>query len=141
MYQYSPETQQQSAVSVFQNEDPPVKFTKPRSATKQLATCFFAKSGHVATILHEDKKTITADWYVNEFQNRVFQAWLEGRPKTGARSLFLHHDNASDHTRSSTMGSLAQNNIQIVTNPSYFEGLVPCDFFLIPLVKRQLEVK
>ena len=39
------------------------------------------------------------------------------------------------------MGSLAQNNIQIVTFPPHFEDLVPCDFFLLPLVKRQLKVK
>ena len=30
-----------------------------------MIACFFAKFGHVATIPLEDRKTVTADWYVN----------------------------------------------------------------------------
>ena len=65
VYQYNPETKQQSAVWVFPDENPPVKFKRNRSASKQMVSCFFTKFGHVATIPLEDIKTTTPDWYVN----------------------------------------------------------------------------
>ena len=43
VYQYDPETKQQSAVWVFPDENPPVKFKRNRSASKQMIACFFAK--------------------------------------------------------------------------------------------------
>ena len=61
VYQYDPETKQQSAVWVFPDENPPVKFKRNRSAFKQMIACFFAKFGHAATIPLEDKKIVTAD--------------------------------------------------------------------------------
>ena len=61
VYQYDPETKQQSAVWVFPDENPPVKFKRNRSASKQMIACVFANFGHVATILLEDRKTVTAD--------------------------------------------------------------------------------
>ena len=58
VYQYDPETKQQSAMWVFPDENPHVKFKRNRSASKQLIACFFAKFGHVATILFEDTKRL-----------------------------------------------------------------------------------
>ena len=62
VYQYDPETKQQSAVWVFPDENPPVKFKRNRSASKQMIPPFFAKCGHVATIPLEDRKTVMASW-------------------------------------------------------------------------------
>ena len=61
VYQYDPETKQQSAVWVFADENPPVKLNRNKSAFKQMIACFFANFGYVATIPLEDRKTITAD--------------------------------------------------------------------------------
>ena len=80
VYQYDPETKQQSAVWVSPDESPPVKFKRNRSASKQMIACFFAKFGHVATIPLEDTKTVTADLYVNHCLPKVFQAWCKRRP-------------------------------------------------------------
>ena len=41
VYQYGPETKQQSAVWVFPDENPPVKFKRNRSASKQIIAYFF----------------------------------------------------------------------------------------------------
>ena len=43
VYQYDPDTKQQSAVRVFPDENPPVKLKRNRSASKQMIACFFAK--------------------------------------------------------------------------------------------------
>ena len=73
VYQYDPETKQQSALWVFSGENPPVKFKRNRSDCKQTIACFFAKFGHVATIQLEDRKTVSADWFVNHYlPNRLY---------------------------------------------------------------------
>ena len=73
-YQYHPKTKQESTVWVFPDENPPVKFKRNPSASKQMIAYFFAKFGHVATIPLEDRKTVTADWYVNHSLPKFFQA-------------------------------------------------------------------
>ena len=67
VYQYNPETKQQSAVWVFPDENPPVKF-------KTIQKCFQTKFGHVATMPLKDRKAVTADWYVNHCLRNFFQA-------------------------------------------------------------------
>ena len=119
IYQSDPETKKQSAVWVFPDENPPVKFKRNRSASKQMRVCFFAKFGHVATIPLEDRKTATADWYVNHCLPKIFQAWCKRRPQTGVRGLLLHHDNASSHTAAVTLDFLAASDVQLVTHPPY----------------------
>ena len=139
--QYDPETKQQSAVWVFPDENPPVKFKRNRSASKQMIACFFATIGHVATIQLEDRKTATADWYVNHCFPKVFQAWCKWHPQTGVHGLLLHHDNASTHTAAVTLDFLAINNIQLVTHLPYSPDLAPCDRFLLLSIKRQQKGK
>ena len=106
-----------------------------------MIACFFEKFGHVATIPLEDRKTVTADWYINHCLPKVFQAWRKRRPRTGVRGLLLHHDNASAHTAAVTLDFLAASNIQLVTHLPYSPDLAPCDWFLFPSVKRQLKGK
>ena len=72
VYQYDLETKQQSAVWGFPDENPHVKFERNRCASKQMIACFFAKFCHVATIPLEDRKTVTADWYVNHCVPNIF---------------------------------------------------------------------
>ena len=96
---------------------------------------------HVATIPLEDKKTFTADWYVNHCLPKIFQAWCKRCPRMGVRCLLLHHDNVSVHTAAVTLDCLAASDVQLVTHPSYSPDLVPCDWVLFPFVKWQLKGK
>ena len=90
VYQYDPKTKQQSAVWVFPDENPPVKFKRNRSASKQMIACFFAKFGHISTIQLEDRKTVTANWYVthclHSLPGMVYTASLNGCPWSTAPS-------------------------------------------------------
>ena len=135
VYQYDPETKQQSAVWFFPEENPPVNFKRNRSASKQMIACFFAKFDHAATIPPEDKKIVTAGWYVNHCLPEIFQAWCKRRPQMGVRGLLLHYDNASAYTAAVTLDFLAASDIHLVTNPPYSHDLAPCDWFLFPSVK------
>ena len=118
-----------------------MKFKRNRSASKQMIACFFAKIGHVAAIPLEDRKTVTADRYVNHYLLKIFQAWCKRCLRTGVRGLLLHHDNAGAHIAAVTLDSLAASDVRLVTHPPYSSDLVPCDWFLFPSVKRQLKVK
>ena len=118
-----------------------MKFKGNRSASKQMIACFFAKFGHVATIPLEDRKTVTADWYVNYCLPKIFQAWCKWRPRTGVRGLLLHHDNASAHAAAVTLDFLSASDIQLVTRPPSSPDVTPCDRFLFHSVKWQLKGK
>ena len=144
VYQYDPETKQQSVVWIFLDENPSVKLIKKkqkknRSASKQMLACFFAKFGHVTTIPLEDRKAVTADCYINHCLPKIFQAWCKRRPRTGVRGQLLHYDNASAHKAVVTLDSLAATDVQLATRPPYSPDLAPCDSFLFPSVKRQLK--
>ena len=64
VYQYDPKTKHQSAVWVFPDENPPVKFNRNRSASKQMIACFSEKFSHVATISLEDTHKDGYGWLV-----------------------------------------------------------------------------
>ena len=106
-----------------------------------MITCFFAKFGHVATISLEDRKTVTADWYVNHCLPNFFQALCKWRPRTDVCGLLLHHDAASTHTAAVTLDFLAASDDQLVTHPPYSPDLAPRDWFLFLSIKRQLKGK
>ena len=100
-----------------------------------LTAYFFANSGHLATILLEDTETVTSDWYINKCLPNVSQAWRARRPQTGARALILLCGKTRLHTASLTLVFLAENNVQIVTSPSYTLSLDPCKISPLYLVK------
>ena len=141
VYQYDPETKQQSSVWLFPGQPAPQKCRRARSANKQMIAVFFSKSGHVATVPLEERRTVNAEWYINICLPKVIEAWSARRPGTSPRRILLHHDNATAHTAASTLDYLQENGVQLVTHPPYSPDLAPCDFFLFPLVKKQLKGK
>lgn len=138
VYQFDPETKQQSSVWVFPGDAPPIKFKRTRSTGKQMVASFIARSGHVATVPLEDRRTVTSDWYVHHCLPKAFEAWRTRRPNTGLRGLMLHHDNAPAHTAFATREFLASEGVLLLSHPPYSPDLSPCDFFLFPFVKKQL---
>ena len=135
---YDPETKMRSAVWPFPDESLPPKLKRPRSAQKKIVACFFGTSGHVAIVPLDDRRTVTADWYGHHCLSKVFEVWCQRRPKTGLGGLFLHQDNASAHTAATTVDFLNESEVQLLPYPPYSPDLSPCDFFLFPELKRQL---
>ena len=87
----------------------------------------------------EDRRTVTADWYVHACLPKVLEVWCQRRPKTELISLFLPRDNASAHTAATMVDFLNQNEVQLLSHPPYSPDLTPCDFFLFPEVRKQLK--
>ena len=142
VYQYDTETKQHLEVWVFPDENPPVKLKKNKQNCLKLnSRVFLCKIGHVATIPLENRKTVTADWYVQQTVHKIFQAWCKRRPRTDVHCLLLYHDNASADTAAVNLDFAAANDVHLVTHPPYSPDLAPCDWFLFPSVKWQRKGK
>ena len=135
MYQFDPETKAQSSVWLFPGDTPPLKFKRSRSTSKQMVTSYIAKTGHITAIPLEERRTVTADWYVHQCLPQVLHAVRTRRPKSG---ITLCHDNAPAHTAAATRQFLANEGVQLMSHPLYSPDLAPCDFFLFPHVKKQV---
>lgn len=135
IYAYEPETKQQSTVWVFQDEPNPTKVTRSRSTSKQMVACFFAKTGHVATVPLEQRRTVNSEWYTTICLPEVFG---ELRKTNRRRRIILHHDNASSHTSAQTKDFLSTQNVELMGHPAYSPDLAPNDFFLFPSIKNKL---
>ncbi|GBP71633.1 hypothetical protein EVAR_53116_1 [Eumeta japonica] len=61
IYCYDPKTKQQSTVWMYRVERKPTKVARERSASKQVITSFFNKTGHVATVALENCRTANSD--------------------------------------------------------------------------------
>ncbi|XP_065070975.1 uncharacterized protein LOC135695728 [Rhopilema esculentum] len=90
--QFDPEIKRQSSNWIFPGENPPRKFRRSRSVGKKMVASVFSKTGHVATIQLEDRRTVNPDWYVNHCIPQVLQVWRNKRPRTGLRGLLWHPD-------------------------------------------------
>ena len=58
---------------------------------------FFAKSGRLASVPLQARKTVNAEWYINTCLPKVFEAWSARRPNTGTRGLLLYLTTVHQH--------------------------------------------
>ena len=135
IYAYEPERKQQSTVWVFQDEPNPTKVVRARSTSKQMVACFFGKTGHVATVPLEERRTVNSEWYTTICLPEVFG---QIRKTNKRRRIVLHHDNASCHTSHLTTDFLNTQKIELMGHPPYNPDLAPNDFFLFPNIKNKL---
>ena len=67
--------------------------------SKQMVACFLGKSGHVATVPLEHRRTVSSEWYNRICLPKVFgEIWKTNK----RRGNIVHLDNASHHTSAST---------------------------------------
>lgn len=135
IYSYEPERKSQSAVWVFEGEVKPTKVVRPRSVSKKMVASFVSKSGHVATVPLQERRTVTAEWYITVCLPEIFSKLRKSNP---ARRVILHHDNASSHTARRTNDFLNLENIELMNHPPYSPDLSPNDFFTFPRMKDLL---
>ncbi|XP_073953007.1 histone-lysine N-methyltransferase SETMAR-like [Choristoneura fumiferana] len=138
IYCYDPETKRQSAQWVFRFEELPTKEKRGRSVGKKMVASFFGRTGHYATIVLEDQKTVTAEWYTNNCLPLVLKKVREKRPRS---RILLHHDNASSHTARRTIDYLVTSDVELLGHPPHSPDLALCDFYLFPKIKEKLRGK
>ena len=135
IYAYELETKQQSTVRVFEDEPNPTKVVRGRSTLKQTVACFFGKTGHVATVPLEQRRTVNSEWYTTICLPEVFG---EIRKTNKRRRIIVHHDNAGSHTSAQTSAFLTGQNVELMGHPPYSPDLASNDFFLFPHIKKKM---
>ena len=103
-----------------------------------MVATFSSTCGHLATVVLEDQRTVTAKWYTDVWLPQVFSKIQEKRPRTGLRGILLHHDNASSHTANATISFLEKTPVKLMTHPAYSPDLPPSDIFLFLNVKNRM---
>ena len=111
-----------------QDDAPPTKIRRYRSAGKMMVASFFNKSGHKDCSI-DYRKTVNAQWYCEVCIPGVLQALRERRPKCGTRGLLWHHDNAPAHPAVRTLDFLEAEGVQLLPHLPYSPDLAPCDLF------------
>ena len=80
-----------------------------------MVASYSAKTRHITTIPLEERRTVTADWYVHQCLPQVLRAVRTGRSKSG---ITLHHGNAPAHTAAATREFLACDGVQLIFHNS-----------------------
>ena len=97
VYQYAPETKQQSKQWLPHGSSGPIKFKSERSVKKVMATVFWGSEGVVLADFLEGKKTVTGAYYV-EVLRKLRAKLAEKRPGKLHHGILFHHDNTPAHS-------------------------------------------
>ena len=97
VYQYDPETKQQSKQWLTRGSSGPIKFKSERSVTKVMATVFWDSEGVVLVDFLEGEKTVTGAYYV-EVLRKLRAKSAEKRLRKLHCGILFHHDNAPAHS-------------------------------------------
>jgi len=138
LYYYDIPLKRQSAMWVFEDEDPPTVVRRSRSVGKRMFAFFLSTSGIATKVMLESKKTVTAKWFTEVCLSHFLEVIQEQRPNTGTRGIHLHMDNAPAHTALATQHFLDERGVKILPHSPYSPDLAPCDFWLFPVLKAQL---
>ena len=116
------------------------KARQVRSKIKVLLTVFFFDaSGVVHYEYLPEGSTVNQTYYI-EVLKRLRDAIRRKRPELcRSGDWFFHHDNAPAHSALRTREFLAKHSITVLPHLPYSPDLVPCDFFLFPMLKKPLK--
>ena len=138
VYQYDPETKQQSKLWLPRGSSGPIKFKSERSVKKVMATVFWDSEGVVLVDFLEGKKTVTGAYYV-EVLRKLRAKLAKKRPGKLHRGILFHHDNAPAHSSRIVRDVLREFRWELLPHPPYSPDLAPSDFFLFPKLKEHLK--
>lgn len=142
VYTYDPETEKGSLQSgFFQVRGPHVTFKWTRSISKQMPMVVFAKSVHVDSVPLQERKTVTAEWYIYQHLpaqglrglERVPSKHLHPRPAAPPRQRSY-----SARATAATRHYLQGNRVQLGTQTPYSTDLASCGFFLFHQVGSKM---
>lgn len=138
LYYYDVPLKRQSAMWVFEDEEPPTQVRRSKSVGKRMYAFFLNTTGVVAKVKLEQNRTVTGKWFTEVCLPRFVGAIQQQRPNTGMKGISLHMDNAPAHTAFITQEFLNDHGIRALPHPPYSPDLSPCDFWLFPSLKAQL---
>ena len=105
---------------------PSISRNKPLFDVRGMVHYEFLPQGH----------TVNQHVYKEILQRLLHSVREKRRDLWESNTSLLHHNNAPAHTALSIQTFLADKNITVLEQRSYFPDLAPCDFFLFPKVKN-----
>lgn len=140
VYEFTPESKQQSMM--WKHPDSPVhkKFKTQPSARKTMATVFWDSEGLLLCEFLEPRTTINSDRYCETLQ-KLHTAIRRKRPGRLRQGVKLLHDGARPHTSNQTKEWLTQRKWEVLQHPPYSPDLAPSDFYLFGPLKKFLAGK
>ena len=99
----------------------------------------------VEQLVNEDRHIITQNSAeeVGISKERISHILHEelGMRKLCKKCVMLHHDNAAPHSSKTVTKYLKQERVNILPHPPYSPDLAPCDFFLLPKIKKNSKIR
>jgi len=139
LYNYDPETKQESLQWKTPSSPQPKKARQVRSNIKSMLIIFFDIRGIVHKEFVPPGQTVNGNFYcevLRRLRENVRRKWPE-MWKNG--EWLLHHDNAPANTSLLVREFLTKNNMTTVPHPAYSPDLAPCIFYMFPKMKLQLK--
>jgi len=139
VYDYDPETKQQSTQWKAPSSPQPKKARQVCSNIKSMLIIFLDIQGTVHKEFVPPGQTVNGKFYC-EVLRRLRENVRHKRPEMWKnRNWLLHHDNAPAHTSLIVGKFLTKNNVTTVPHPAYSPDLAPCDFYMFPKIKLRLK--
>ena len=139
LYQYDPETKQQSMEWRHSGSARPQKFRVQTSAGKVLASIFWDQDGILLIDYLPKGQTTNAEYYLSLLV-QLKDILKEKRCGKFTKGVLFLHDNAPAHRAHATQKKLAYLGFQYLDHPPYSPDLAPSDYHLFPgLKKKQLK--
>ena len=127
---YEPETKQQCSVWVFEPEPNRTKIVCGKITSRQMVDCFFGKTGHVATVPLENRRTVNYELYTTICLRKVFGEIRKINNK-------IRIIDSSSHTSAQTSAFLSGQNVELMGHPPYSPDLASNDLFLFQQIKKK----
>lgn len=96
------------------------------------------KPGLIKPICLESGQTANASLHMHHCLPEVFRAVSEQRSNIDIRGLILHDDSAESYRAWITNEFLFENHVKSYPGSPNSPDLSPCNFFLLPKLKKQL---
>ncbi|UYV75591.1 hypothetical protein LAZ67_13000681 [Cordylochernes scorpioides] len=139
MFEYDPESKRQSCAWHTKSSPRPKKARMSKLRIKTMIIVFFDIRGIVHCEFVPQGQTVNSAFYLEVLRRLKRRI---ARVRTDIKhTVKLHHDNATSHTAFMITNFLARSNTSVIPHPPYSPDLAPCDFFLLPRLKREMKGK
>ncbi len=137
IFSYDPRTKQ-ADMEWTPPEDPrPVKVRRSRSQSRTRLTVFFDSKGIVYTEF-KDEGTVTSEIYIQTLRKFREAMRRKCQDTWNNQSFLLLQDNAPAHVSNMALDYFHRVKMTLLSHPPYSPDLAPCDFWLFPMLKKQI---
>ena len=138
IFHFQPNSKAKNKVWVSSEGDRPVIVGHCKTSNHMLYAIFFDSKGPILQIPVPKGSSVTGKFYRESVLTQLADFYQKYRPRTGARSIKLLHDNTLAHKSATVQEYLKESGLDVLDHPPYSPDLSPCDFWLFPKLKEMM---